>query len=254
MTMSMADLLRFDPMEQLEADMKEVIEHAVFNSSRSLQKELGPSEVGHPCPRRIAFGLMGFPKVAARFDCLPSAVGTAAHDFFGKAFESANARTGEDRWLVEDRVNPFLDTEGNSDLFDTRTKTVVDDKFLSKEKVQHARKHGPRKVYRNQVQSYALGFVRKGYDVENVGIWFLPRGGLLADAFFWHEPFDPSIGEWVGTRLATIAALVYDLDLDNHPERAQMVPADTSDCSFCDWQTKFPVATPHCIPANEKAQ
>jgi hypothetical protein len=249
---SMAEILAFDPMAQLEADLRAAVAYRVYNSPRSLQKELGPSEVGHPCPRRIAFGLMAAPEVAPRFDPLPSAVGTGGHDFFGGAFEMDNERIGEQRWLVEDRVNPFGSTEGNSDLFCTRYGTVVDHKFLGLDKIKHARKHGPRRVYINQVQTYGLGQLRKGRRVERVAIWMLPRGGLLADAYLWSAPFDPKIAEWVDRRLATITALCVDLDVEHHPERFQDIPLDTSDCSFCGWKVKHPVAGPHCIPPTKK--
>lgn len=251
MTTTQAELFDFDalPMDQLLADMKSVVAYAMSHSPRSLQVELGPSEIGHPCPRRIAMGLMGEPAVAAAFDPLPSAVGTGAHHQFGKAFEMDNQRLGYQRWLVEHRVSPWPGMGGNLDLFDTVTRTVVDHKFLAADKVKSARTKGPREVYRNQGQVYAAGLVADGHRVDRVALWLLPRGGLIAHSYLWHTPFDPAVAKRVEQRTVTITGLCADLEVDRHPERYNLIPHDDSDCAFCPWHSKHPVAGAHCNPA-----
>ncbi|QIS06801.1 hypothetical protein F5X71_34830 [Nocardia brasiliensis] len=251
MNASMEEIFDFDNLvtENLLADMKAVIGYAISHSPRSLQVALGPSEIGHPCPRRIGFGLMGAPAVAPQFDPLPSAVGTGAHLWFAKSFEMDNQRLGRDRWLIEHRVSAWPGMEGNLDLFDSDTGTVIDHKFLGKDAIKRAAgRRGPKSVYQMQGQTYGAALAATGREVRAVAIWLLPRGGLIADSVLWSVPFDPAVAQRLEQRYVTLVGLCADLDVEHHPERYQLIPASTEDCSFCAWKTARPVVGAHCIP------
>ena len=65
----------------LKRELMHVIEDAIVNHPRSLQKRIGPSEVGHPCPRRIAYTLLG----AGPFNPFPDVPWLAAYLLVGAA-------------------------------------------------------------------------------------------------------------------------------------------------------------------------
>ncbi len=83
----MSDLAR-----QLTPELQNVIRHAAANAPRSLQSALGPSEVGLPCRRRLAYRLLDWldEKPNPDSDPLPSTMGTAYHAWLAEAFERAN--------------------------------------------------------------------------------------------------------------------------------------------------------------------
>ena len=55
-----------------------MIRHAIAHHPRSLQKRIGPSEVGTPCDRRIGYKLLGHTE-NERGDAWKPTVGTAVH-------------------------------------------------------------------------------------------------------------------------------------------------------------------------------
>jgi len=67
----------------------DVIRGAIANHPRSLQKRIGPSEIGTPCDRRIGYKLLG-QEENPRGDAWKPTVGTAVHGWLEKALEDAN--------------------------------------------------------------------------------------------------------------------------------------------------------------------
>lgn len=145
-----------DPRSELLAE----ITHAIRSNPRSLQRRIGPSEIGHPCLRRVAYTLGGYPEVNSGDVNWKATIGTAVHSWLADVFDKADwaLRTtigavapagGDDgvrqftsldeaappRWLVEEKVNTGTlngdDIDGSTDLFDTWTGTVIDWKGLS---------------------------------------------------------------------------------------------------------------------------
>lgn len=181
-------------------DVRALIEHAIVHQPRSLQKRIGPSELGTPCQACLAAKLAGWQKNDDGVPWLPT-VGTAVHALFSEfIIEHENDRNATHttgiRWLSEQTVTVghLGDTPitGSVDLFDTHTGTVIDFKVVGASTLRNARR-GPSEVYRTQVALYAHGYAAAGYDVRNVGIWFVPRNSVtLNDAIWWHEPYDPA--------------------------------------------------------------
>lgn len=58
----------------------EAIRHAIANHPRSLQRAIGPSEVGIECDRRLAYKLLGHPERDGGDGWLPT-VGTGVHSW-----------------------------------------------------------------------------------------------------------------------------------------------------------------------------
>ena len=89
----------------LWTDLTGVIKAKAKVNPRNLQVELGPSEVGHPCVRKLAYGLMQVEECNPDYDCLPSTFGVAMHTWLQEAFEWHNVQLGRRRWITETRVD-----------------------------------------------------------------------------------------------------------------------------------------------------
>ncbi|MGH3099293.1 MAG: hypothetical protein ACRDMV_25210 [Streptosporangiales bacterium] len=82
-----------DLAETLAEELRTAIAYDVANKPRSLQKTLGPSEVGEECQRKLAYKLLDWdPKPNTRIDPLPSFIGTAAHEAIAAVLEQVNDR------------------------------------------------------------------------------------------------------------------------------------------------------------------
>lgn len=193
----------------LQSELMHVIEDAIVNHPRSLQKTIGPSELGQECPRRIAYTLLGIGPFNPFSDVpwLPT-IGTAMHAWLEEKFGINNA-AAYDRWLLEMRVSvgEILGVEitGSADVYDRATCTVVDWKVVGATQLKKYRSKGPGQQYRCQGHLYGRGFIRRGVPVDNVMIVFLPRNGELRDAHVWSEPYDEAVALWALERANGIA-------------------------------------------------
>ncbi|ASR84805.1 hypothetical protein SEA_HURRICANE_60 [Mycobacterium phage Hurricane] len=249
----------------LLADLKGVFKRAWATHARSAQKALGPSEVGHPCARRLVTAMLEMPRINPEGDPLPAWLGTAGHAKFEDAVLFDNDRivdewlrdreqrctvlrevTGADgvidpdaeptyvgRWFSERRVQVSGGLAGTCDLFDTWTGTVIDLKFPGATAFSTYKKHGPSPEYKVQAHCYGKGYRNAGFDVNRVAIWFIPRGGTLSSSFVWSEAYDEQIVADTLTKLNDIALVLNDLDIEEHPERLALVPKHPHNCMFC---------------------
>lgn len=172
-----------------EAACISTIKHAIVNQPRSLQKRIGPSELGTECDHCLAAKLAGWEQ-SRQADWLPF-IGTAVHEKLATIFDAAGPR-----WMVETEVMVGWvgDAEvwGSSDLFDTETGTVVDFKIVGPTTLTAAKRE-PSLVYRRQLALYGMGFRNAGHDVKSVAIAYLPRQAVsLSSAVWWEAPFDPA--------------------------------------------------------------
>jgi hypothetical protein len=118
-------------------------------------------------------------------------------------------------------------------LYDIQTKTVIDYKFPGTTAMTEYRKNGPSRTYRCQAHLYGQGYRRLGLPVERVGIWFLPRGGQLANSLLWMEDYSQAIVDEVLKHIDTVMILAQELDVENHPDRWQYFPRTPHSCSYC---------------------
>lgn len=234
--------------DPLLTDLKGMVARHASSHPRHLQARLGPSEVGHPCLRKLAQGLMfggehgvvsgePAPRINPPGDPLPSYIGVAGHAKLEDAVALDNARLEEKgmppRWLSERKVVVREDLSGTCDLYDTWTNTVVDFKFPGTTAMTEYRKNGPSPEYKIQAHLYGAGYRREGYPVERVGIWFLPRAGQLATSHLWTEPYDQAIVDETLSRIDLAAAMIDDLQVDTHPEHLAFIPTTPHHCQFC---------------------
>lgn len=222
--------------EQLRREFTEVVVAGDKQRPRSMQTRLGPSGLGDPCTRRLAYGILEWPESNSTSDPLPSIVGTGAHAQFAEFFERRQELLpdGRPRYLIEQRVTPRQDIPGSSDLFDRLHGLVADWKFQGKTKLDELKRHGPGLRYRVQSHVYGLGFENAGEDVRHVAVVGVPRGGFLSGMVVWTEPYDRQIALDALARKDKTLELIGALDVEDHPERWALIPADPgSGCRYC---------------------
>lgn len=188
--------------DSLELVVKQTIIHAATNAPRSLQTAIGPSEVGQPCLRRLAYKMLDVEPASTSGDPWRPTVGTAAHAWLADALLLANRELGHDRWVVEERVQITDTLAGSCDALDTQTHTVVDWKVVGPTSLKKYRsKRHPGEQYRKQLHLYGKGHRNAGRRVDHVAIVFLPSAGGLGDAYVWTEPYDEQVADDAIARL-----------------------------------------------------
>src|SRR5262245_11881364 len=94
--------LEGDPVaNELKQDLIESVRWYERQNPRAAQLELGPSEIGDPCDRRIGYRLAGIPAVNTEFDPFPSIVGTALHSWLDDAVQAWCQKHDSKSWLTE---------------------------------------------------------------------------------------------------------------------------------------------------------
>jgi hypothetical protein len=189
-------------------EILDTVRDSILTQPRSLQKMIGPSEIGHPCSRRLGYKLAGCAEVNARGVAWKPYVGTAVHEQVATIMAAAevarwrNAGASTTRWHIEERVTVgqilaaggLSLITGSTDLFDAHHGIVFDWKFTSRNQIRKNYKpHGPGPQYQTQGHLYGRGWVNAGFDVQHVAIIFLTRDGEFSDRYIWHEPYDEQI-------------------------------------------------------------
>lgn len=233
--------LDFEPLDQnsgatkIKKDLQEIILWHEHESPRSRQRAIGPSELGDPCDRRIAYRVAAVDPVNVNGDPWPAVVGTAVHGWLEKAVNRYQKQHGYQGWRTELRVHPDILVTGHSDLFHEPTGTVIDYKTTNAETIRKLQRgHPPSPGYITQINLYGLGHERAGRTVNNVCLVYYPRSGWLNDAFVWHGPYTPDIAHQALRRMYNIGFRLLDLDIENHPEYFAEIPATAGDnCVWC---------------------
>lgn len=226
-------------VEPLWTDIAGMIRRKSAANPRHLQVELGPSEIGHPCMRKMALGLMQVPRCNPEYDPLPSIFGVAMHTWLQGAAEYDNERLGRRRWITETKVEVTPSLSGTADLYDCDTDTVVDYKNLGYTSFAAKVKNtGP--TYKHQVFLYGKGFARLGYPVKRVAIAILPRTGTLTKMHLDIYDYDEAVADAVLARRDTVMLMLDDFTPDTNPERYQWFPTTPSECVWCQWWSPNP--------------
>lgn len=217
--------------KEISDEVARVIKDYAANIPRTLQKTLGPSEIGHPCDRQIAYKLLDWPAVNTDQDPWPSLVGTAVHALLDKVFsDPKHGGIYATELTVE---SPRNGGSGHTDIYFLLRKTVNDWKIVGPTSMREYKSHGPSRGYRVQAHIYGHGLAAKGIPVERVSITFLPRGGYLSGRYVWTERYDPSIAEEAFTRVDLIEQLVDALMPAVDPSKFELIAATPDHCDWC---------------------
>lgn len=217
-----------------------VIRDGITRHPRSLQKRIGPSEIGRPCDRWVLHKLNGDGE-PDRGPAWKPAIGTAVHAQLEEWFEGANVPgTSGDvtnwEWVTEAEVVVGQiggqDIPGHSDLFHVPTGTVIDHKIVGPKQLSKYRLHGPSEQYRVQAHLYGCGFTRDGGwgPARTVAIAFLPRDGELDSAYFWSEAYDPHLAAAAMGRANRLWTMLQVVGID-----AALAASPLCDDQWCTW-------------------
>ena len=219
-----------------------VIKDGITRHPRSLQKRIGPSEIGKPCDRWILHKLNGDGE-PERGPAWKPAVGTAVHDQLERWFDAANRPGGGDvrnmEWVTEWEVTVGAIggqwITGHSDLFHVPTGTVIDHKIVGPKQLSKYRLHGPSQQYRVQAHLYGAGFTNDGGwgPARTVAIAFLPRDGELSNTVFWSEPYDPHLAASAMLRAERLNTMLQVVGID-----AALAASPLCDDEWCTWCRK----------------
>lgn len=175
------------------ADLRRVVTDASRNSARTLQRHLGPSELGTPCDRQVVGKLAGHPVTNHVVDPWPSIVGTAVHAWLADAFTAHNLKLPRPRFLAEQRVTPHPEHPGTADLYDAEELAVVDHKILGESSMAKVRAaSGPPLKYVIQLLLYGKGYRNLGLPVTRVALAAYPRTAASLDGLYvWERATGP---------------------------------------------------------------
>lgn len=185
-------------VEEAKKSILAVIDDAITNHPRSLQKTIGPSEIGTECDHCLAAKLAGWDQVRDGGPWLPT-VGTAVHSWIEDvAFKRAALDAhGRPRYLMERKVAVGIiggvEITGSTDLVDLVRGMTWDWKIVGATTLRSA-KTGPSLRYKVQQMLYARGWRRLGILITHVGIAYLPRNEMsLRKAVLWTAEYDESV-------------------------------------------------------------
>jgi len=219
-------------------ELRGIIATALTNDPRSLQKAIGPSEIGTSCDRCLIHKLAGTPQVEHVEPWLPL-IGRQVHAWLDEII-TLHDLPGH-TWLAEETVTcgtiggqPLT---GTCDLFHAPSGTVWDWKIVGASTLKTARR-GPSPTYRTQVHTYALGMENAGRDVHHVAIGYLPRNAVSLDAaVIWSEPYDRTVAEAAIARADMFATAIHGMGAE---QVLAMAPPHTREEFSC---AKYPDAT-----------
>lgn len=238
MTLSLTRLTRSSSAgdTELAAMVTDMLTEAMHSQPRSLQRRIGPSEIGDPCSRRMSYKISGYPPARLDVDKWLAFIGTAVHAELAEVLGRVNQRLQRTRWLVEQRVRVTDDLSGSLDAYDVDTGTVVDWKVVGKTTLHRARKVGPGPTYRTQIHTYGAGLLNAGHAPRKVAIVFLPRNEPLRNLFVWSEPFTTQPVTDALRRVDVVRRLVeLGRPQDNPGLFARIPRASGPTCEYCPW-------------------
>lgn len=217
------------PSKNLAQELASVITKAGTWTPRSKQTAIGPSEIGHPCTRRLAYKLTGTDKVNEISSSTWSAqVGTAIHAYLADVFG------GIEGYEVEQKVQITDTLSGTIDLFDAARGIVMDWKTTGSSGLQQRRRDGATDQQLVQTMLYAYGKAKSGANVTQVALIYVPTSGDINDMHVALYDYDEKVALDALSRLGAVQALTGELDLTNNPQLWEMVPKHPDRlCSYC---------------------
>lgn len=223
--------------DQIKADLTEIILWADKTSERSRQANIGPSELGTLCDRRIAYRLAGIPPVNRGFDPWPAIVGTAVHAWLEKAVNRYQEAHGLDEWRTEVAVHPDDIVSGHLDLYNARYQAAIDHKTAGADMMKQLHRGAlPPPGYVTQVQLYGYGLRLMGFDVQRVALVFYPRAGWIKDIYVWSGPYDPEVAAEAIDRPYRIGRRLIELEEANQQNPWNLIDAaPDKTCAWCPW-------------------
>lgn len=246
--MSAADILAvasthnatFRPQEDDSewAAVRQILENAENSSPRSLQWEIGPSEMGTNCLHCLAARLAGWERMQEA--PLAPWIGTAVHAQHEHLFRSLPGN----RWKPEYPVHTcnlampdgrIMHVGGHIDLWDTVSRTTLDWKFVG-ESVYRAARHGEvSQEYRIQASLYGIGLANENHAPATSEVIFFNRatGRTFDDVCALSWPFEEKPGRWAIGRCQQILNILRRFEYEGEREVRDAWIRSLPRASFC---------------------
>ena len=224
-----------DPQsEALRVELLNMILYGARNDARSMQLEIGPSEGGNLCDRRLVYRVAQVPPCNTETDPWPATVGTAIHAWLAETVDFWNKTHGTN-WMTEQTINfPEFGGIGHGDLY--KDGVVIDWKTSNSDLMKKYREVGPPPQYVTQVNLYGHGYRNMGLPVHRGALVFIPRSGWIKNMWVWSAEFNPTIATDAIVRLYEVAKMGVNLEVLQRPERFDEIPATPGDgCGICPW-------------------
>lgn len=178
------------------------------HSARSLQKAIGPSEIGG-CRRRAWHRISHTPTQNDETLSMAAWMGTAIHKELERRLKRIDPFGA--RFMLEQSVG-VGDLVGHVDCYDGDNREVIDWKTTTKRKLSSF----PSEQQRWQVQVYGYLMNANGYPVETVTLVGIPRDGNELDVKIHSEPYDRQVAE------DALAWLDEIIEWDDEPPEPEM--------------------------------
>lgn len=215
--------------------VKSLIEDSIRNQPRSLQKQIGPSEIGNPCTHCLAARLAGWEKNESTIGWL-AFIGTCVHAYLEDLFTELNKEETDAglpvMFLAEQQVTVGqirgVNVTGSTDLYmpdqmgTSEAGMTIDWKIVGDSTLNRVKRNeDPGEKYTAQAHLYAKGWAAAGHPTSHVCVYFMPRNKMSLDAgYWWIDEYRPEVADQALERanhlatnldaLATISAEVRD--------------------------------------------
>lgn len=205
--------------------------------ARSLQVEVGPSEIGSPCKRQVAYRIAGVAKRELKDAPFASLVGGGVHLVMD---DVVGMHPG--RFVTNVKVATQSGLFGTIDLYDREHDAIVDWKSVSDASLKVVRQGGAQPSHLAQIRTYGLAWGNT-YSVPPrlLRIVYLPRSGQLKKAIMHEELYDQQ------TAVETVRAF-HALEVEVEQMGPAAIPPTPSwlDCTYCSYRRPGPVDDEGC--------
>lgn len=224
--------------DELWQELTRAVRDFCLNDPRSLQVEIGPSEIGHKCAARVTRTALGVEKTNLDADPWAAFVGTATHERLAKVFDWVNRKLEREHYLIERKVYASDGIFGSCDLF--RDGVVIDHKIVGNDTMKELKSAGWEAkggAYSRQLDIYGLGWERAGVEITEVALAAWPRSGFLDGLHVMRRPWDKAAAEGALERLSQLVAAAVDpaVDCDQDAFWETVPVAPSKQCGFCAW-------------------
>ena len=240
-----ASCLMVEPVEDESNSFSEILRQRLTEiiiwqnnrSPRSQQTNIGPSEIGSPCDRQIAYRIAAIDEINTRQDPWAAVIGTAIHRWLQEAVNDwVNDQSGPRNLFTEIELQFGELITGHCDLYDAESETVIDWKTVGPNALKDVEAGRISTGYMIQTQLYGYMFAQQNIPVKRVALVFVPRASSLNRMRVWSAIYDPTVAETALARVYRIAREVLSKDLLNKNHMWADVSAEGGDhCGFCPW-------------------
>lgn len=224
--------------DELKQTLLDIILWINANSSRTLQKTPGPSELGDPCDRRLGYRIADIPEINNAGDPWAANVGTAIHAYLEKGVNDWMGAGNPADWKTEADLKLDDFVKAHCDLYRYSKQTVIDWKTMNQDKMRQAREIGAPAFPGHIVQVHCYGYAYElaGFPVKRVALACVPRAGRIRDMHVMIEPYDRRVALYALDRVYEIAGKLVEQNVYAQPANWAEIPATPSNsCGLCPW-------------------